>query len=154
MAQGDCVPARRLQLRIFREELDHRFIDTGDQLAVDRDAHQQRGDALRHRPHVVFGRRVEVELALGDTPGIVVARKILLEYQFAVADDDHRMNVGITVLQPCRDAAQPRTIETDAFGRCRGPAVVKRAWRSTWLAGLGQCVRSGRREEDRKAEAP
>ena len=37
-------------------------------------------------------------------PALVGTGKILLEYQLAVADDDHGMNIGVGFLQPRRDA--------------------------------------------------
>ena len=85
MAKGDVVPARRFQRRIVRKEFDDGLVGALDQLAIDRDPDQQRDHALRDRAHVVLGRRIEIVPPFARSPGLVIAREILLEHELAVA---------------------------------------------------------------------
>jgi hypothetical protein len=64
----------------------------------------------------MFGRRIEIVLAIGKAPGVVMASEMLLERQPAVADDDDGMNVGVGGLQPGGNAAKARAVDPEAFG--------------------------------------
>src|SRR6478735_1918349 len=116
MAQRDGLPARLLRRLMVGEEFEHGLVDAFDQLAIDRDADEQRSDTLRCRTHVMLRRRGELVLAVRLSPGLVVAGKILLEDELAVACDDDRMDLGRPLLEPRGDAAELRAVHADTVG--------------------------------------
>src|SRR5438046_1334261 len=84
------------------------------------------------------GRGGEVAGAFRLAPGLVQSRKILLEHQFAMADDDDGMHIGASELQSGSDGAKARAVRADAFGRAGCPAVVKRDRRATGEVSLAK----------------
>ncbi|GLR92041.1 hypothetical protein GCM10007857_87590 [Bradyrhizobium iriomotense] len=124
MAQRDGLPARLLHRLMVGEEIEHGLVDAYDQPAIDRDADEQRHDALRCRTHVVLRRRGEFLLAFRLPPGLVIAGQILFEDELAVACDDDRMDGGRALIEACGDAAESRAIHADAVGRRSHPTVV------------------------------
>ena len=73
----------------------------------------------------MLGRCIEIVLPVALSPGLVIAREILLEDELAMAGDDHGVNVGLGFLQPGGDAAKPCAIEADAIRGIDRPAIAK-----------------------------
>ena len=86
----------------------------------------------------MLGRGVEIVLAATLAPGLVIACEILLEDELAMTGDDHGVNVGLGLLQPRGDGAQPRAIEAGAFGGIDSPAVAECRGDATRRVGLAQ----------------
>jgi hypothetical protein len=80
------------------------------------------------------------DITEGSSPVFVRARKILLEYQLIVTDDEDGVDVG---LFPCLELRNQRsqTIRIETHGAWRGdrPTVIGFLWRfHTWLRGFGR----------------
>ena len=64
----------------------------------------------------MLGRRIVIVRSFRPAPGLVDARKILLEHELAVAGNQDGVDIGIGQSQPVGNAAQACAVKADAFG--------------------------------------
>src|SRR5207302_6517690 len=124
MTQRDLIFFRSAEIAVFGKEREDRGIEVLEQTSVERDADQQRYNALRDGFHVVQRVRVVRRDAYPGRSPHVVPIEVLLVHEYATPGDNNAMRIGSFQFGETRaDSADQLRVEPLLRGRRNLPTI-------------------------------